>query len=64
MIDSPYVFTESEGLVHIKLRGDSTGQCRACVRKDAYEIISHEKYLEGWTAALVKAAEVVKGEPK
>ena len=48
MEQSPYVFEESEGLMHIKLRGDASGQCRACVRKDAYEIVRQESYREGY----------------
>lgn len=55
--EGPYVFTRSEGMVHIRLRADPV-RCLACVRADAFEIV--------WTEALreaMAAARRVAGSP-
>ena len=55
MVESPYVFTRSEGLVHIRLRS-APAKCIACVRADGFDII----WLEARREALGEAMEAAR----
>lgn len=59
--EGPYIFTQSEGLTHIRLRARPK-DCVACIRTDAYMIVVEETRRAALAEALEAAQKIAKGE--